>query len=230
LIVAAPELELRGTFTHLAVADNPADPMTARQLDRFEEVCAAMRAAGVDPRLVHAANSAGAIAHPRARLDLVRIGIAAYGELPAPELAPVLAGQLGGEALRPVLSLHSRVHLVRRLAAGERTSYGQHYLLERDSTVVTVPIGYADGMPRSLGAGGGEVLINGRRRPIAGTVTMDQIIVDVGDDDVRVGDDVVLIGAQGDDRITAAEWGARTGTLSYEILTRMGSRIPRQVI
>jgi alanine racemase len=128
-----------------------------------------------------------------------------------------------------VLSLRSRVHLVRRLTAGERTSYGQLYRLERDSTVVTVPIGYADGVPRSLAAGGGEVLIGGRRRPIAGTVTMDQLIVDVGDDAVRSGDEVVLIGAQGDEEITASEWGERTGTVAYEILSRLGTRIPRRV-
>jgi len=229
LIDLAPELELAGTFTHFAVADDPTDPLTELQLDRLEAVCATMRDAGIDPGIVHAANSAGAIAHPRARLDLVRIGIAAYGELPAPGLAPILADQLAGHVLRPVLSLRSSVHLVRRLPAGERTSYGQHYLLERDSTVVTVPIGYADGMPRSLAAGGGEVLIGGRRRPIAGTVTMDQIIVDVGDDAVEVGDEVVLIGPQGDAVITAAEWAERSGTLAYEILSRLGTRIPRHV-
>jgi alanine racemase len=228
-IADAPGLELAGTFTHLAVADDPADPFTGVQLDRFEAACAAIEDAGIDPGILHAANSAAAIAHPRARFDLVRIGIAAYGELPAPGLGSVLAGELHGGVLQPVLSLRSRVHLTRRLTAGERTSYGQQYLLERDSTVVTVPIGYADGLPRSLAAAGGEVLIGGRRRPIAGTVTMDQIIVDVGDDDVAVGDEVVLIGSQGDAVITAAEWAERTGTLSYEILARLGTRIPRTV-
>jgi alanine racemase len=230
LIDEAAELELVGTFTHLAVADDPGDPFTGLQLDRFEEVCAAIRGAGVDPGLLHAANSAGAIAHSRARLDFVRIGIAAYGELPSPELAPVVADLLGAEALRPVLSLRSRVHVVRRLAAGERTSYGLRYRLDRDSTVVTVPIGYADGVPRSLAAAGGEVLIGGRRRPIAGLVTMDQLIVDVGDDAVVSGDEVVLIGTQGDEAITASEWAERTGTINYEILSRLGTRIPRRVL
>jgi alanine racemase len=229
LIDQAAELDLVGTFTHLAVADDPSDPFTGLQLDRFEEVCAAVRGAGIDPGLLHAANSAGAIAHGRARLDLVRIGIAAYGELPSPLLAPILAEQLDTEVLRPVLSLRSSVHVVRRLAAGERTSYGQLYRLDRDSTVVTVPIGYADGVPRSLAAGGGEVLIGGRRRAIAGTVSMDQLIVDVGDDVVRSGDEVVLIGAQGDEEITASEWAERTGTIAYEILSRLGTRIPRRI-
>ena len=229
VIDQAAELDLVGTFTHLAVADHPSDPFTGLQLDRFEEVCAAIRGAGIDPGLLHAANSAGAIAHRRARLDLVRIGIAAYGELPSPLLAPILAEQLDTEVLRPVLSLRSSVHVVRRLAAGERTSYGQLYRLDRDSTVVTVPIGYADGVPRSLAAGGGEVLIGGRRRAIAGTVSMDQLIVDVGDDVVRSGDEVVLIGAQGDEEITASEWAERTGTIAYEILSRLGTRIPRRI-
>jgi alanine racemase len=225
----AAELELVGTFTHLAVADDPSDPFTDLQLDRFEEAVAAIESAGVDPGLLHAANSAGAIAHSRARLDLVRIGIAAYGELPSSRLAPILTEGLDNEVLRPVLSLRSSVHFVRRLAAGERTSYGQLYRLDRDSTVVTVPIGYADGLPRSLASAGGEVLIGGRRRRIAGSVTMDQIIVDVGDDDVRAGDDVVLIGAQGDEEITASEWAERTGTIAYEILSRLGTRIPRRL-
>jgi len=229
LIDQAAELDLVGTFTHLAVADDPSDAFTGVQLDRFGEVCAAVRGAGIDPGLLHAANSAGAIAHGRARLDLVRIGIAAYGELPSPLLAPILAEQLDTEVLRPVLSLRSSVHVVRRLAAGERTSYGQLYRLDRDSTVVTVPIGYADGVPRSLAAGGGEVLIGGRRRAIAGTVSMDQLIVDVGDDVVRSGDEVVLIGAQGDEEITASEWAERTGTIAYEILSRLGTRIPRRI-
>ena len=187
-------------------------------------------APGSIPALLHAANSAGAIAHRRARLDLVRVGIAAYGELPSPALAPVARrSSSAGEALRPVLSLRSSVHLVRRLRAGERTSYGQLYRLERDSTVVTVPIGYADGVPRSLAAGGGEVLIGGRRRPIAGTVTMDQLIVDCRrrrrPHRRRGGADR----PQGDEEITASEWAERTGTIAYEILCRLGTRIPRRV-
>jgi alanine racemase len=122
------------------------------------------------------------------------------------------------------------VQSVRRLSAGERTSYGRRYLLERDSTVVTVPIGYADGLPRSLGSSGGEVLIGGRRCPIAGTVTMDQIVVDVGDDVVHPGDDVVLIGRQGDVEITAWEWAEKSGTIAYEVLARLGVRIPRRLV
>lgn len=231
-IEQADYLELEGLFTHLAVADEPDNPFTALQLDRFEEVSGVLAAAGINPRRLHAANSAAAIAHPRARLDFVRVGIAAYGQLPAAALAPILAhGLASGDALRPVLSLRSSVHLLRRLPAGERTSYGQRYELETSSVVATVLIGYADGLPRLLGERGGEVLIGGRRRRIAGTVTMDQIVVDLGDDDeVAVGDEVVLLGKQGDEEITAAEWADVTGTIAYEVLARLGPRVPRKAL
>jgi alanine racemase len=224
-------LELEGLYTHLAVADEPGNPFTDLQLDRFEAVRAELATAGIEPALLHAANSAGAIAHPRARLDLVRIGIAAYGQLPSPALLPILRRELAdGDGLVPVLSLRSSVHLVRRLNAGERTSYGQHYELANDANVATVLIGYADGLPRLLGERGGEVLIGGRRRPIAGTVTMDQIVVDLADDDsVAVGDEVVLLGRQGDAEITAWEWAEATGTIAYEVLARLGPRLPRRL-
>ena len=229
-ILQARRLAFEGLFTHLAVADEPENQMTAIQLDRFDEVRATLFAAGIHPEVVHAANSAAAIAHPRARYDLVRIGIAAYGHMPAPALANAPEFRTLGTALQPVLSLVSSVQTLRRLRAGERTSYGLRYELMRDSTVATVPIGYADGLPRLLGERGGEVLIGGRRRKIAGTVTMDQIIVDLGDDEsVQTGDEVVLIGRQGAEEITTWEWAVRTGTIAYEILTRLGPRIPRRL-
>lgn len=230
VIARSPYLLFDGLFTHLAVADEPTNPMTDVQLDRFDQVRRELSSAGIHPRIVHAANSAGAIAHPRARYDLVRVGIAAYGHLPAP--SPFGENELReqGAALRPVLSLVSSVQTLRHLRQGERTSYGLRYELQHDSIVATVPIGYADGLPRLLGERGGEVLIGGRRRRIAGTVTMDQIIVDLGcDDSVALGDEVVLIGAQGAEEIAAWEWAERTGTIAYEILTRLGPRIPRRL-
>ena len=232
VIADSDQLELEGLFTHLAVADEVENTFTEMQLDRLDSVVAKLVANDIAPRVVHAANSAGAIAHPASRRDLVRIGIAAYGALPALELEGVLARQLGAnEHLRPVLSLVAKVTSARRLNAGERTSYGQRYQLTRDSTVVTVPIGYADGLPRALGAAEGEVLIGGRRCRIAGTVTMDQIVVDVGPDaTVKVGDEVVLIGRQGDEEITAWEWAKKCDTIAYEVLSRLGSRIPRRLI
>ncbi|HUZ20118.1 MAG TPA: alanine racemase [Acidimicrobiales bacterium] len=236
-IASAPELELEGLFTHLAVADEPDDPFTAHQLRVFDEVRRELADDGIRPAIVHAANSAGAIAHPAARLDLVRCGIACYGHLPS----PALAGHLGagppparfdpGAALRPALSLRARVHLVRELAAGERTSYGLAYELPLRSQVAVIPLGYHDGVPRALERGGGEVLVGGRRRRIAGTVTMDQIIVDCGPDGgVRPGDEAVLIGPQGDEEITAEEWAERLGTICYEVLCGIGPRVPRVAV
>ncbi|MGZ6975173.1 MAG: alanine racemase [Acidimicrobiia bacterium] len=220
-VIERTELDLGGVCTHFAVADEPDDPYTAEQLVRFRAVLADLEAAGVRPPLVHAANSAGLLAFPDARFDLARVGIAIYGIPPVPELA-------GRVELRPALSLKARVSHVKHLDAGSRLSYGLRYRLERDAWIATVPIGYADGVPRNLAAVGGEVVIGGRRHPVAGTVTMDQLMVDVGDDAVAVGDEVVLIGRQGDAEVTAQEWAERLGTIPYEIVCGIGPRAPRR--
>jgi alanine racemase len=231
LVAGSDALTLGGLWTHFAVADDLDDAFTATQIDRFHAAVEAVRAAGGSPAMLHTANSAGAIAHPRSRYDLVRCGIACYGYAPSAQVGRVLSGLLGpGEALRPALCLKARVHRVRRLAAGERTSYGRSYELGEDALVATVPLGYADGLRRALGSAGGEVLIGGRRRRIAGTVTMDQLLVDCGTDDVRAGDEVVLIGRQGSAEITADEWAERLGTIVYEILCGIGPRVPRRVV
>lgn len=225
-------LRLEGLWTHLAVADRPDDPFTDEQLSRFAFVVAQLREAGVVPSVLHAANSAGAIAHPRSRFDLVRCGISSYGYAPSAEVAPMLKSAIEtlGESgsLLPVLSLRARVHLVRDLDAGERVSYGRVAPLARRSRVAVVPLGYADGVSRRLGQRGGEVLIGGKRRPICGTVTMDQLIVDCGDDDVHSGDEAVLIGRQGKEEITAEEWADRLDTIAYEVLCGIGPRVPRR--
>lgn len=218
-------LRLEGLWTHLAVADEPdQDAFTAEQLARFEGVRDALAAAGIRPGLLHAANSAAALAHPAARYDLVRCGISVYGCAPGPALA-------GAAALRPVISLKSKVSLVRSLAGGERLSYGLRYAVAPPGSVVaTVPLGYADGVTRRLSAVGGQVLVGGRRCPMAGTVTMDQLMVDCGPGStVCAGDEVVLIGRQGDQEITAEEWADRLGTISYEVLCGIGGRVPRVV-
>lgn len=215
-----PELHLEAVWTHCAVADEPGDPFTDAQLDRFGEVVAQLDAEGLRPELVHAANSAATIAHPRSRLDLVRVGIAVYGIPPAPALA-------GRADLRPALRLSAEVSLVKPEAAGERISYGLRHRFERDTTVATVPIGYADGVPRRLSAVGGEVLVGGRRRPIVGVVTMDQLMVDLDGDDVAAGDEVVLIGEQGGEVITAEDWAGPLDTIGYEIVCGIGPRVPR---
>ncbi len=145
-----------------------------------------------------------------------------------------MAAATDGEQLRPALSLKARVALVRELEAGERPSYGRHRPLPERSVVATVPIGYADGVARRLFETGGEVLIGGVRRPLAGMVTMDQLVVDCGPAGtgapVTVGDEVVLIGRQGGDRITATDWADRLGTISYEVLCAIGPRVPRVVV
>ena len=216
----SPELRLEGLWTHLAVADEPDHPFTTTQVQRFDAVVDELAAHGVRPQLLHAANSAAALTRPDARYDMVRCGIALYGLAPSP--------QLGGVAdLHAALTLKARVALVKRVDAGEAVSYGLRYRFDRVSHVATVPIGYADGVPRRLGAVGGEVLIGGRRRPIAGTVTMDQITVDCGDDDTVVtGDEVVLIGRQGADEISAWDWATRLDTIAYEIVSGISRRVP----
>jgi len=227
-VVADPMLDLEGLWTHLAVADGVSEDdrqFTEMQLRRFDEALAAARAAGAVPALTHAANSAAAIAWSAARRDLVRCGIALYGALPSRKTAGSPE-----TTLRPVLSLHARVTAVRRLDAGERPSYGRLRPLPERSLVATVPLGYADGVRRALFGAGCTVLVRGRRRPLAGMVTMDQIVVDCGDGPVAPGDHVTLLGRQGDQEITASEWADLIGTISYEVLCGIGERVPRVLI
>jgi alanine racemase len=223
-IEAAAELDLEGFWTHLAVADEAGNPYTAVQINAYDAALGLLGEAGIRPRLRHAANSAGALWHPAARYDMVRCGIALYGLAPAAEAT----GRHPVPLLRPALALKARVSYVKDVAAGESLSYGLRYRLEGDAVIATVPLGYADGVTRSLSATGGEVLIGGRRCPIAGTVTMDQILVDCGPGaPVRVGDEVVLIGGQGHAEITAWEWAVRTGTIAYEVVCGISGRVPR---
>ena len=156
-IAGHPELELEALWTHCAVADEPGNPFTDEQLDRFEAVRAELDEAGLAPAMLHAANTAAAIEHPRSRYDLVRAGIGVYGISPSPALE-------GRVDLRPALSLRAEVSMVKRVAAGQSISYGLRHRFERDTVVATVPIGYADGVPRRLSSAGGEVLVGGRRR------------------------------------------------------------------
>lgn len=224
-VAAAPELHLQGVCTHFAVADELDNPATAAQFDCFRAVLAALAAEGHRPALRHAANSAGALWHPQTRLDLVRCGIALYGLAPS---APVI-GLPPTDALRPALSLRANVSYVKEVDAGEGVSYGLRYPLANRSTIATVPVGYADGLIRRLSVTGGQVLIGGRRCPLAGTVTMDQITVDCGPGaPVTVGDEVVLLGRQGDEQITAWEWAQRVDTIAYEVVCGIGGRVPRR--
>lgn len=221
----APNLAVAGLFTHLACADDPHHPATPDQLAKFADVVAELERRGIRPATLHAANSGGLLAWPGARLDLVRAGIALYGISPGHPVDALAA------ALRPVLALKARVSHVKRVAPSSHVSYGWRHQFATATTVATVPIGYADGVPRRLGTlpdrPGADVLIGGRRCPIVGVVTMDQLMVDVGDSPVAVGDEVVLIGAQGDHTITAVDWADRLGTIPYEVVCAISKRIAR---
>jgi alanine racemase len=229
-----PLLRFEGLWTHFPVADGERAEdraFTLRQLETFEGVVSDLARRDVRPDVLHAANTAGAIVFPQARYGMVRIGIGLYGYLPGSAVATAFAAATGGEQLRPALSLKARVVAVRTLAEGERPSFGRLRAMPGRAVVATVPIGYADGVPRALFTQGASVLIGGQRRPLAGMVTMDQIVVDCGDDpSVQPGDEVVLIGRQGDEEITADEWAERLGTISYEVLCGIGPRVPRVVV
>jgi alanine racemase len=217
--VAAAGLRLEGLFTHFATAGEDA-LMVDEQLALFLKIVEDVRAAGHTPPLLHAANTAGTILHPDAHLDLVRAGIGIYGLLPEPGVGQDLS-------LRPALTWRSAVSMVKRLPAGERTSYGQRYRLERDAWVATVPVGYADGYPRLLSSRA-DVLIGGRRCRVAGNVTMDQLIVDCGEMEPAPGQEVVLLGRQDGEEVSAEELAGLADSIAYEIVTGIGERVPRE--
>jgi alanine racemase len=217
--VAASGIRLEALWTHFASSSED-EKLTRGQLERFLSVVDDVRDAGHRPRLLHAANSGATILYPESHLDLVRVGIAIYGLAPAP-------GVGAGIGLRPALTWRSIVAMATRLPAGEGISYGHRYRLQRDATVATVPVGYGDGYPRVLSSNA-DVVIRGRRCRVAGSVTMDHLMVDCGDLPVEPGDEVVLLGRQGDETVSAAELAELAGTIPYEIVTRIGERVPRE--
>lgn len=231
---ASGSIRVTGLWSHLACADDPDNAANDAQEAAFRDAVAVARAAGLNPDLVHLANSAAALTRPTARFGLVRCGLAAYGLSPVPQQASSAA--LG---LRPAMTARTRVAVAKRVPAGTGVSYGHTYRTERETTVAVLPVGYAEGLLRS-GSSRAPVLVGGRRRQISGTVCMDQVVVDVGDDPVRAGDPVVLFGAgdgsgegpaQGSrdaPEATAQEWAEACGTISYEIVTRMGGRFVRR--
>jgi len=223
-ILACPDLRLGGLWTHFAVADEPSHPATKKQIDLYQSVL--VRVSDLLPAgcLRHASNSAGLLAHPAARFDLVRPGIAVYGVPPSAEVP-------GADDYEPALTLRTCVTFVKPVGAGDAVSYGLHHRFDAPSTVATIAIGYADGLRRSSAAQGIEVLIGGRRRPLIGAITMDQALVDLGGDiSVQAGDEVVLIGTQQGECITATEIADRLGTIPYEILCTIGERVARRYV
>ncbi len=220
-VARQPNLHLTGIFTHLPVSDTPLqDPFTEDQSDRFADVVGEVEAAiGAPLPYVHAANSGGVLAHPSTWHTMVRPGIMAYGSYPDPATPRTVD-------LLPGLSLTTRVSYVKRVRQGETVGYGRTWTAPADTTIVTIPVGYGDGYSRLL-SNRGEVLIGGSRRPIAGRVCMDQTMVDVGDDPVRVGDPVTLIGTQGGQQITASDVAAWMGTIPYEVTCLLTDRVTR---
>jgi alanine racemase len=213
---AADEVAVVGVWSHFAYADEPGHPTIARQIDAFRAAVDAAARAGVKPQLRHLANSAATLTLPEAHFDLVRPGIAVYG------LSPVREKY----GLVPAMTVRGAAALVKRVRAGEGVSYGHEYTTTSDTTLVLVPLGYADGVPRHA-SNAGPVWVNGRRFTVAGRVCMDQIVIDVGDLPVEVGDPVVLFGSGRDGEPTAQDWADAVGTIHYEIVTRIGPRVQR---
>ena len=227
LRAARARLRLEGVWTHLAVADAPDDPFTAEQLARFDRALAAMRRDGLPTGVVHAANSAGLLAHPR-RPARPWSG----SESPSTAFHRRRNSSVPS-TLQPALELVSRIIAVRTVAEGETVSYGRHWRAGQPTRVATVAIGYADGIRRDAGTAGVEVLVRGRRCRIVGAVTMDQLMVALDPavaDETATGDEVVLIGRQGTEEITATEIAQRLGTIAYEVLTSVSARVPRVVM
>ncbi|HEX5301422.1 MAG TPA: alanine racemase [Streptosporangiaceae bacterium] len=215
---ARGSVQVTGLWSHFACADIPGHPSIAAQLAVFAAAVELAEKAGVTPEVRHIANTAAALTLPESRLDLVRFGGACYGLSTLPGGAP--------SWLRPAMTLRARLALVKRVPAGTGVSYGHRYVTARETTLAVVPLGYADGVPR---AAGGLPLVSarGRRWPIAGTVCMDQFVVDFGDEPVAAGDEVVLFGPGDDGEPTAQEWGEALGTISYDLATGIGARVPR---
>jgi alanine racemase len=218
-------LEVVGIWSHLAAADEPGHPSVPLQLEAFQRAYEQARAAGLEPTYRHLANSAGALVVPESRLDLVRIGIAAYGIDPAPGIAA-----LAGVALRPVMRLRSQLVNVKQIQAGASVSYGWTWTADAPTTVGLVPLGYADGIPRHA-SNQAWVGWSGSRVPVRGRICMDQFVVELGSGRVaEAGEEVILFGPGDRGEPTAGDWAAWCDTIGYEIVTRIGARVPRRYL
>ncbi|WP_328583234.1 alanine racemase [Streptomyces sp. NBC_00370] len=214
-------VEVTGLWSHFACADEPGHPSVAAQLDVFHEMVGYAEKEGVEPEVRHIANSAATLTVPESHFDLVRAGIATYGISPSPEL-----GTSRDFGLRPVMTLAASVALVKRVPEGHGVSYGHTYRTAGETTLGLVPLGYADGIPRHA-SGRGPVLVGGAWRRVAGRVAMDQFVVDMGDDTVEAGAPAVLFGPGDNGEPTAEDWAEAAQTIAYEIVTRIGARVPR---
>lgn len=215
---ATGEITVAGVWSHFAYADDPGHPTIAGQIGVFTAALEVAERAGLRPEVRHLANSAATLTLPAAHFDLVRPGIAVYGLSPVPQVSTY--------GLRPAMTLRGRIALVKDVPAGSGVSYGHRYTTSRETRLALVPMGYADGVPRGA-TNTAEVWLAGRRRRISGTVCMDQFVVDVGSAQVAAGDEVVLFGPGDQGEPTAYDWADVLGTISYEVVTRVGARVPR---
>jgi alanine racemase len=214
-------ITVTGLWSHFACADEPGHPSIQAQLIRFREMVTYAEEQGVRPEVRHIANSPATLTVPESHFDLVRTGIAVYGISPSPEL-----GTSADFGLRPVMTLSASLALVKHVPEGHGVSYGHHYTTPGDTTLGLVPVGYADGIPRHA-SGTGPVLIGGKWRTVAGRVAMDQFVVDLGGDEPEPGAEAVLFGPGDRGEPTAEDWARAAGTIAYEIVTRIGTRVPR---
>ncbi len=215
-----PGIRVDGVFSHLATADERNKTYARQQIANFNQALAALQAAGQLPPHIHLGNSAAVIDLPDAHFNLVRPGIITYGLRPSAEV------DLDRIELRPALALKTRISFVKRVPPGTGISYGQRYHTGQTTSIATIPIGYADGWSRLL-SHKAQALVGGKKFPIVGTICMDQCLIDVGDEPVAVGQEVVLIGSQGAERITVDDVAAQLGTINYEVTCMLSNRVPR---
>ncbi|QDO89699.1 alanine racemase [Ornithinimicrobium ciconiae] len=221
---AEEAVRVTGLFTHFAYADAPHHPTVLAQQEAFADAVALAERAGLRPEVRHMSNSAATLTTPEAAWDLVRPGLAVYGLTPAPEV-----GSSEDFGLVPAMTAIAHASVVKRVRAGQGVSYGHTYTTTGPTTLVDVPLGYADGIPRHA-SGKAEVFVGGQRASIAGRVCMDQFVIDVGDLSVAAGDEIVLFGPGTRGEPTAQDWAEAVGTINYEIVTRFGPRVPREYV
>ncbi|MGW1073835.1 alanine racemase [Streptomyces sp. NPDC002537] len=214
-------IKVTGVWSHFACADEPGHPSIQAQLRVFKDAVDYAERQGIEPEVRHIANSPATLTLPESHFDLVRTGIAIYGVSPSPEV-----GTPADLGLKPVMTLSATLASVKRVPGGHGVSYGHHYITPGPTTLALVPVGYADGIPRAA-SGTGPVLIGGKWRTVAGRVAMDQFVVDLGGDSARVGDEAVLFGPGDRGEPTAEDWARATGTIAYEVVTRITKRVPR---
>ncbi|MBB4894588.1 alanine racemase [Streptomyces olivoverticillatus] len=214
-------IRVTGIWSHFACADEPGHPSIQAQLAVFKDAVAYAEAQGLTPEVRHIANSPATLTLPETHFDLVRTGVAIYGISPSPEV-----GAPDDFGLRPVMTLSASLASVKRVPGGHGVSYGHLYTTPGETTLALVPVGYADGIPRAA-SGTGPVLVGGKWRTVAGRVAMDQFVVDLGGDSAHVGDEAVLFGPGDRGEPTAEDWARATGTIAYEVVTRISARVPR---